>query len=67
MNKKAGLVAVMGEKTNLVKAVSSKDSLRTTLPMFIVRQWTGQAGDQLDWAVDTVKGDTVIVVKINKK
>jgi hypothetical protein len=42
-------------------------SLRTTLPMFIVRQWNLQAGDQLDWSVDTVKGDTVIVVKINKK
>ena len=67
MNRKTGLVAVMGEKTNLVKAVSTKDSLRTTLPIFCVRQWNLEAGDQLDWSIETVKGESVMIVRAIKK
>jgi hypothetical protein len=61
-------LTVMGERTRLVKAVSSKDSLRTTIPMFCVRQWKLDARDELDWSIETVKGESVMVVrKVSKE
>lgn len=58
-------LTVMGEITRLVKAASGKDSLRTTIPMSIVRQWNLSAGDELDWSWEVIKGE--MVVRIRKK
>ena len=42
----------MGEKTNLTLNTPNKASLRTTVPMFIVKQWGLQVGQQLDWSLE---------------
>ncbi|MGA7541723.1 MAG: AbrB family transcriptional regulator [Nitrososphaeraceae archaeon] len=40
-----------------------KASLRTTIPMFIVKQWRLKAGDKLDWSLEARKDELVILVK----
>ena len=56
-------LSVMGEVTRLVKAASGKESLRTTIPMSIVRQWNLNAGDELDWSWEVIKGEMIVRVK----
>jgi hypothetical protein len=41
--------AIMGEITVASKAPSQFESLRTTIPMSVVRQLKIKAGDKLDW------------------
>jgi uncharacterized protein YijF (DUF1287 family) len=54
----------MGETTVLALNAPKKASLRTTVPMFIVKQWDLKAGDILDWSLDARgKNEIVIVVK----
>ena len=45
------------EKTKLVKAANGKDTLRATVPMFCVRQWDLEAGEELEWSIEKVKGE----------
>jgi hypothetical protein len=40
---------LLGEQTTLVKASTKFESLRTTVPMSIVKQWKLNEGDKLDW------------------
>jgi hypothetical protein len=54
---------IMGEITRLVKAATGKESLRTTLPMSIVKQWGLNAGDEIDWSWEVIKGDMVVRVR----
>jgi hypothetical protein len=42
----------MGEITTLALNSPNKASLRTTIPMFIVKQWGLNAGDKLDWSLE---------------
>jgi hypothetical protein len=53
----------MGEITTLALNSPKKASLRTTIPMFIVKQWGLQAGDKLDWSLEARKDEIVILVK----
>ena len=54
----------MGEITTLALNAPNKASLRTTIPMFIVKQWELKAGDKLDWSLEARgKNEIVIVVK----
>jgi hypothetical protein len=54
----------MGETTVLALNAPNKSSLRTTVPMFIVKQWGLKAGDTLDWSIAAKdKNEIVIVVK----
>jgi bifunctional DNA-binding transcriptional regulator/antitoxin component of YhaV-PrlF toxin-antitoxin module len=53
----------MGEITTLALNSPKKASLRTTIPMFIVKQWGLRAGDKLDWSLEARKGEIVILVK----
>jgi antitoxin component of MazEF toxin-antitoxin module len=53
----------MGELTTLSIATSKKESLRTTVPMSIVKQFNLQAGDKLDWIFDVKNGEMVILVR----
>jgi bifunctional DNA-binding transcriptional regulator/antitoxin component of YhaV-PrlF toxin-antitoxin module len=53
----------MGEITTLALNSPNKASLRTTIPMFIVKQWGLNAGDKLDWSLEARKDEIVIVVK----
>lgn len=52
----------MGEITVAKKASSKFASLRTTIPMSIVRQWKLQDGDKLDWEWKVIDGELSIVV-----
>ncbi|HMK94110.1 MAG TPA: hypothetical protein VK536_01795 [Candidatus Limnocylindrales bacterium] len=53
----------MGELTKLSVATSGKGSLRTTVPMNVLKQFDLKAGDYLDWTYDVVKGELAIVVR----
>jgi hypothetical protein len=56
----------MGEMTTLALNSPNKASLRTTIPMFIVKQWGLNAGDKLDWSLEARMDEIVIVVKRTK-
>lgn len=58
---------VTGEKTKATKATSKTDSLRTTIPKGIVRQFGIEQGDSLDWKIEARNGDLIIVINPNKK
>ena len=53
----------MGELTTLSIATSGKESLRTTVPMSIVKQFKLKAGDKLDWNFEVKESELVLVVK----
>ena len=40
------------EVTTLILNAPNKASLRTSIPMFIVKQWGLKAGDKLDWSLE---------------
>lgn len=52
----------MGEITVAKKASSKFASLRTTIPMSIVRQWKLEDGDKLDWEWKVIDGQLAIIV-----
>ena len=53
----------MGEITSLALNAPNRASLRTTIPMFIVKQWELKAGDKIDWSLEARKDEIIIVVK----
>lgn len=53
----------MGEITMLTKATSKSRSLRTTIPMGIVKQFNLSEGDRLNWKIKAQDGELIIVVK----
>ncbi|RLF08890.1 MAG: AbrB family transcriptional regulator [Thermoprotei archaeon] len=57
----------MGEITVLTKATSKSRSLRTTIPVSIVRQFNLSEGNKLAWEIRAEKGEHVIVVKPFKR
>ena len=57
----------MGEITKLTFAKTASTSLRTTVPMSIVRQFGLGNGDKLDWTLDIKDGKMIIVVTPIKK
>jgi hypothetical protein len=56
----------MGETTKLVLSTAKKASLRTTVPMFIVKQWGLKPGHQLDWSLEVCGINNELVVVIRK-
>ena len=50
----------MGETTILTKATSKSESLRTTVPAGIVRQFGIKEGDTLNWSIE-VKGNKLMI------
>lgn len=52
----------MGEITVAKKASFKFASLRTTIPMSIVRQWKLEDGDKLDWEWKVIDGQLAIIV-----
>jgi hypothetical protein len=38
-------------------------SLRTSIPMFIVKQWGLKAGEKLDWSLEARKNEISIMVR----
>ncbi len=57
----------MGEITNLNKANSKNESLRTTVPRSIIKQFGLTEDDQLDWILRVDNGELIIQVKPIKK
>lgn len=55
------------EITTLAKQTSKSDSLRTTVPAGIVRQFGLKEGDKIEWNIETRKNKLVIVVTIPKE
>jgi len=51
----------------LTKATSKSKSLRTTIPMGIVKQFNLSKGDKLSWEIRAEGGELIIVVKPLKK
>ena len=53
----------MGEITVLTKATSKSKSLRTTIPVGIVKQFNLSEGDKLNWEIRAEGGELIIIVK----
>jgi hypothetical protein len=53
----------MGETSRLTKATSKSDSLRTTVPAGIVKQFNMKEKDTLDWNIEARGLKLAIVVK----
>jgi hypothetical protein len=53
----------MGETTTLTKASSKFESLRTTVPKSIVKQWKLKEGSKLDWEWNIMNGEMVLIVR----
>ena len=51
---------LMGIKTSLTKASGKSDSLRTTVPMSIVKQFELNEGDILSWILK-IRGNRLII------
>jgi bifunctional DNA-binding transcriptional regulator/antitoxin component of YhaV-PrlF toxin-antitoxin module len=56
-------VKTMGEITNLNKATTKNESLRTTVPRSIVNQFGLTEYDKLEWILKAEGGELVIQVK----
>jgi hypothetical protein len=52
---------IMGERTVLTLNSKNKASLRTTIPMFAVKQWKLTAGDELEWSLEISKEGELIL------
>ena len=53
----------MGETSTLTTATTGKESLRTTVPMSVLKQFNLKAGDKLDWNFDVKDGEIILLVK----
>lgn len=56
------VLACVVERTNLVLANKS-ESLRTTVPASIIRQFGLKSGDKLEWSIKADNGDLILQVK----
>jgi len=53
----------MGEETTLSLNSSKRTSLRTTVPMSLVKQWKLKPRDRLDWVIKICDSELVAVIK----
>ena len=53
----------MGEITTLSVATSGKESLRTTVPMSIIKHFKLKASDKIEWDFEARNNDLIIVVR----
>ncbi len=56
-----------GDRTKLSSAKTMTDSLRTTVPSSIVRQMKLNAGDQLEWQIESLDPGVVKVSIIRSR
>jgi len=56
------IISMKAEKTKLTKANSISESLRTTVPAGIARQFEMKEKDELEWKLETRDGRLIIVV-----
>ena len=60
-------MAIVGEITTISRASSNFASLRTVIPMSIIKQWKLKEGDKLEWEWQVLKGEMVLLIKKVKK
>jgi len=53
----------MGEITTLTIATTGRESLRTTVPMSILKHFKLEAGDKLDWDFEARNNELLITVR----
>jgi len=53
----------LGEITKLNKSATKSESLRTTVPFSIVKQFELTEYDELDWSLKVESGELIIQVK----
>jgi hypothetical protein len=56
----------MGERTTLSLNTKNRASLKTTVPMFIVKQWNLKAGDDVEWALEVCGNDGDLVATVRR-
>ena len=64
---RATSMPIMGETSSLTRNTAHKASLRTTVPMFIVKHLNLKPGELLDWSIEAVRDNTIVVVRKGKK
>jgi hypothetical protein len=57
----------VGEITTISRASSNFASLRTVIPISIVKQWKLKEGDKLEWEWQVLKGEMILIIKKGKK
>jgi len=53
----------LGEQTTLSIATTGKDSLRTIVPMSMIKHFKLTAGDKLDWDFFVKDGEIALIVR----
>ena len=53
----------MGEISSVTINAPGKPSLKTTIPISMVRQFGIKQGDQLEWSITALKGELVMLVR----
>ena len=56
-----------GDRTKLTLAKTETDSLRTTVPSSIVRQMKLNAGDQLEWQIESLNPGVIRVTIVRSQ
>ena len=56
-----------GDRTKLTSAKTKTDSLRTTVPSSIVRQMKLNAGDELEWQMESINPEVIRVTIIRSE
>jgi hypothetical protein len=55
---------IMGERIALALNTKHRTSLRTTVPMFIVKQWNLKPGDEVEWSLEVCdSGELIAAVR----
>ena len=54
---------LMAEQTTLSLMSKNKTTLRTVIPSFIVKQFGFKNGDRIEWTIESIKGESVIVIR----
>ncbi len=57
------IIEDMGEITTVTINAPGKSSLKTTIPISMVRQFGIKQGDQLDWSIIALRGELVMLVR----
>ena len=52
-----------GNETMLSRAVSKSDSLRTTVPIHIVKKLGLKKGEHIEWDLDKVNNEWIAIIK----
>lgn len=53
----------MGEISTLTKNMKNASSLKTTIPISMVRQWNLKSGEQLDCTWQSINNEMVMIVR----